>query len=72
MAAKTIWHRYRTKLPHCHPMYTHSRLDQLRDSAAAAVSRTSLLSIRGDHAAVGFTTGMGITWESHGTNYNQH
>ena len=22
MAAKTSWHRYRTKLRHCHPMYT--------------------------------------------------
>jgi len=26
MAAKTSWHRYGTKLPHCHPMYTICRL----------------------------------------------
>ena len=25
MAAKINWHRYRTKLRHCHPMYTVSQ-----------------------------------------------
>jgi len=27
MAAKTRWHRYRTKLRHCHPMYSPSAAD---------------------------------------------
>ena len=27
MAAKTSWHRYETKLRHCHPVYTLRLLD---------------------------------------------
>jgi len=27
MAAKTSWHRYGTKLRHCHPMYTNGEGD---------------------------------------------
>jgi len=30
MAAKASWHRYGTKLRHCHPMYTYIQLHRLK------------------------------------------
>jgi len=31
MAAKTSWHRYGTKLRHCHPIYVYRTRNQLHD-----------------------------------------
>jgi len=35
MAAETSWHRYETKLRHCHPVYKlkHFRCGRIRDNA---------------------------------------
>jgi len=49
MAAKISWHRYRTKLRHCHPMYAcvQSSLGTNRPSFAAANQVVTLTRVQG-------------------------